>query len=146
VIKNEENTDLNEEVKEENVNQDDANKEVNLSTNNVSKEENMRTNTINEEEKIINIYTIKLTERTIKGKIKIGPNDINKDIQIISSFENYRKIKKLEDAENNSKYKNEKEIRENITIKINKKKLIFLIIIILKRKEFMKLNIHLKII
>ena len=85
--------DLKEEVKEENVNQDDTNKEVNLSTNNVSKEENMRINTINEEEKFINIYTIKLTERTIKGKIKIGPNDINKDIQIISSFENYRNIK-----------------------------------------------------
>ena len=61
----------------------------------------------------------------IIGEINIGPNDINKDIQIINSYENYKKINKLDSNKNDHKYENEKEIKENIEIKINGKKIKF---------------------
>ena len=57
----------------------------------------------------------------IIGEINISQNDINKDIQIINSFENNKRIEKLEDKEDDYKYENEKEIKENIEIKINGK-------------------------
>ena len=55
----------------------------------------------------------------ISGQIIVNENDVNKSIRVINSFEqakikyNYLKI------DNELKYKNEKEIRENCKIKIN---------------------------
>ena len=67
----------------------------------------------------------KETTNVILGEIEIGPNDINKDIQIINSFENYKAIKRYKEEEDDYKYENEKEIKENIEININGKKIDF---------------------
>ena len=66
-----------------------------------------------------------LKNNIIIGEINISSNDINKDIQIINSFENYKRIKKIKNKEDDYKYENEKEIKENIEIKINRKKIKF---------------------
>ena len=60
-----------------------------------------------------------MKNNSITGEINISSNDINKDIQIINSFENFKRMEKLEDQEDDYKYENEKEIKENIEIKIN---------------------------
>ena len=57
----------------------------------------------------------------IIGEIYINKEDINKDIQIINSFENKKREWNREDREDDYKYENEKEIKENIIIKINGK-------------------------
>ena len=60
----------------------------------------------------------------ITGEVNITPNDINEDIQIINSFENYKKMFQLEDKNDDDwKYENEKEIKENVEIKINGEKI-----------------------
>ena len=56
----------------------------------------------------------------LKGEIYINKDDINKDIRIINSFENVKRELKLKD-DDDFKYLNEKEIKENIEIKINGK-------------------------
>ena len=56
----------------------------------------------------------------IIGEININKNDINKDIQIINSFENFKRNLNIK-FENEDNFKNEKEIKENIEIKINEK-------------------------
>ena len=66
-----------------------------------------------------------MKNNSITGEINISSNDINKDIQIINSFENFKRMEKLEDQEDDYKYKNEKEIKENIEIKINGEKINF---------------------
>ena len=58
-------------------------------------------------------------ENIIIGEIYISQNDINKDILIINSFENYKRINKYEDNEKDLIYNNEEEIKENVEIKIN---------------------------
>jgi len=50
---------------------------------------------------------------------------IDEDIQIINSFENNKRIFEIEDKEDDYKYENEKEIKENIEIRINGKKIEF---------------------
>ena len=60
-----------------------------------------------------------MKNNSITGEINISSNDINKDIQIINSFENFKRMEQLEDQEDDYKYENEKEIKENIEIKIN---------------------------
>ena len=50
----------------------------------------------------------------IKGEIYINKDDINKDIRIISSFENYKREWGWKDKDDERKYENEKEIKENI--------------------------------
>ena len=55
----------------------------------------------------------------ITGKINIGPNDINKDIQIINSYENYKRNHYHQYISDDSIYMNEKDILDNIEIKIN---------------------------
>ena len=63
-----------------------------------------------------------INENDIKeniAEIIIGPEDINKDIQIINSFENYQRINKLEQKAEDEQYKNEEEIKQNVQIKIN---------------------------
>ena len=61
------------------------------------------------------------TNNFIIGEILIGPNDINKDIQIINSFENIKSINNYENDLDDSKNENVKEIKEKIKIKINGK-------------------------
>ena len=56
----------------------------------------------------------------IIAEIEIKENDINKDIRIINSFEqNKRKNGSFIHKEDEYKYENEKEIKENCKIKIN---------------------------
>ena len=86
-------------------------------------------------EKIENINTKSICEdykqyeqeinNIIIGKININPNDICKEIQIINSFENVKRINLYKDKENDLEYENEKEINENILIKINDKEIGF---------------------
>ena len=55
----------------------------------------------------------------ITGEIYIKPENINKDIQILNSYENVNKGNK------NADDKNEKELKDNILIKINEKMILF---------------------
>ena len=55
----------------------------------------------------------------ISGEIYIKPNDINKGIRIINSFENFKRETGVKNKEDDWKYENEKEIINNIEIKIN---------------------------
>ena len=55
----------------------------------------------------------------IKGIINIGEDDVNKDIQIINSYDNLRRANKIIDLGDD--WKNEKEIKDNIEIRINGK-------------------------
>ena len=57
----------------------------------------------------------------IIAEIYINEEDINKDIRIINSFENVKREKEWEHEDDDWKYSNEKEIKENIEIKINEK-------------------------
>ena len=57
----------------------------------------------------------------IKAEVNIDEKIINKDIRIINSFEESKRIYKWEDNEEYFKYENEKEIKENCIIKINNK-------------------------
>ena len=67
----------------------------------------------------------KIQENLITGKINIESDDINKDIQIINSFENVKRIYKLKKEKDEGKYKNEKELKDSIIIKINEKNIGF---------------------
>ena len=57
----------------------------------------------------------------IIGEIYIKEEDVGRDIQIINSFENAKRIKIFLGIDDDLKYENEKEIKENIKIKINGK-------------------------
>jgi len=70
-----------------------------------------------EEEKEIS----KKYKNIIIGEIEIKPEDVNKDIQIINSYENIKRINNYENDEDDLKNENEKEIKKNIRIKINGK-------------------------
>ena len=65
------------------------------------------------------------TINSIIGEINIDSNNTNKDIQIINSFENYQRKRNLKYDENDDINRNEKEIKENIEIKINGKTIDF---------------------
>jgi len=73
---------------------------------------------INEVYDIINDMNYK---NIIIGEIYIDKDNINKDIQIINSFENCKRKYEWIDKQDGYKYENEKEIKENIVIKINEK-------------------------
>ena len=71
---------------------------------------------------ICDILNEMIYKNIIIGEIYINKDNINEDIQIINSFENYKSACiKREDSEEDYKYENEKEIKENIAIKINRK-------------------------
>jgi len=61
------------------------------------------------------------TKNFIIGEIYITKNEINENIGIINSFENYKRKYHLKDSDEDYKNENEKEIKENIEIKINGK-------------------------
>ena len=64
-------------------------------------------------------------ENVIIGEINIEKYDKEKNIQIINSFENVKKIYKKEDAYDDYKYYNETEIKEGVEIKIDGKPIEF---------------------
>ena len=64
-------------------------------------------------------------ENVIIGELNIEKYDKEKNIQIINSFENVKKIYKKEDAYDDYKYYNETEIKEGIEIKIDGKPIEF---------------------
>ena len=57
----------------------------------------------------------------IKAEINIKEDNINKNIRIINSFEQCKREFKWKNDNDDYKYKNEKEIKENCEIKINNK-------------------------
>ena len=61
----------------------------------------------------------------IFNEINIKPEDINKDIHIINSFENMKRENKWKDSKDDYLYQNEKEIKEYIEIKLNGKQIEF---------------------
>ena len=72
----------------------------------------------------ININNVTLgksfnNKNIILGEIYINKYDINKEIQILNSFENVKRKHVWINKEDNWKYENEKEIKENTQIKIN---------------------------
>ena len=78
-----------------------------------------------------NLYNMfKIYEKEIKvnliiGEFDIKSEDVDKDIQIINSFENFKKENNYEDREDDWLFNNEKEIKDNIEIKINGQKIEF---------------------
>ena len=64
-------------------------------------------------------------ENYILAEINIEKDDVNEDIRIINTFEKHKRINDLDDEEDDYKYKNEKEIKEKCTIKINNKRIPF---------------------
>ena len=62
----------------------------------------------------------------IKAELYIKEEDINKDIRIINSFEEHKRNNIfIKDKEDDYKYENEKEIKENCEIKINNNIILF---------------------
>ena len=79
---------------------------------------------INNEDSIknkINNMNINNKDNIIIGEIYIKQEDINKDIRIINSFENAKREWKWDDKDDDWNYLNEKEIKDNIEIKIDGK-------------------------
>ena len=79
---------------------------------------------INNEDSIknkINNMNINNKDNIIIGEIYIKQEDINKDIRIINSFENAKREWKWDDKDDDWNYLNEKEIKDNIVIKIDGK-------------------------
>ena len=61
----------------------------------------------------------------IIGEIEINEDeDINKDIRIINTFEKLKRQNEWGDREDDYKYENEKEIKDNCEIKINNNRIV----------------------
>ena len=60
-------------------------------------------------------------KKYILAEINIKEDDINKNIRILNSFEEQKRINERDDKEDDYKYENEKKIKENCIIKINNK-------------------------
>ena len=58
----------------------------------------------------------------ITGEIYINDYDVNQEIPIINSFENVKRINKFKKRKDDWIYENEKELQENVEIRINGKK------------------------
>jgi hypothetical protein len=61
----------------------------------------------------------------ITGEIYINDYDVNQEIPIINSFENVKRINKFKKRKDDWIYENEKELQENVEIRINGKKIKF---------------------
>ena len=70
---------------------------------------------------VLDIIFNELNKNIIIGEIYINKDNINKDIRIINSFENMEKKWSFANKDDYLDYANEKEIKENIEIKINGK-------------------------
>ena len=73
----------------------------------------------NKVKNIIHIFN-KMNKNYIKAEIEIKEDDINKEIRIINSFEEFKSLYGWDDK-NENEYENEKEIKEKCKIKINNK-------------------------
>ena len=73
-----------------------------------------------EEDKMKNMK-INNNDNIIIGVINIKEKNINKKVRIINSFENVKREREKKNKNDDWKYENEKEIKENIEIKINGK-------------------------
>ena len=71
------------------------------------------------------IKNIEENKNYILVEINIEGDDINKNIRILNSFEEYKRINEFDDEEDDYKYENEREIKENCIIKINNKRIPF---------------------
>ena len=85
-------------------------------------------------ESIKELNNIEENENYILAEINIEEDNINEDIRIINSFEEYKRINDLDDKEDDYKYENEKEIKEKCIIKINNKRIPFSYIYKFKEK------------
>ena len=72
----------------------------------------------------MNIYENINNNNYIIAEIEIKKNDIDKDIRIINSYEQYKSENKY-DNEIEDKYRNESEIMESCKIKINNEQIPF---------------------
>ena len=70
-------------------------------------------------------FLLKIYKNSINGEIYINKDNIYKSNLIINSFENYKREYKSNDSKNDDKYENEREIKKNIEIIINGKKIEF---------------------
>ena len=75
--------------------------------------------------KIIKSVIDDFNNNYIIAKIEIKEEDINKEIRIINSYEEYKREKQLENNRKDYEYENEKEIKENCEILINENKINF---------------------
>ena len=118
------------------INENNINNKFNKIMKIYEKINNRENNTINNEENNIinkkenNIINIKenntKNNNFIIAEIDINENYLNKDIRIINSFEQWKRENKwIKDKEDDYKYKNEKEIKENCIIKINDEIILF---------------------
>ena len=80
----------------------------------------------------------------IIGEINITPNNINKEIQIINSFENVKKSNKNEKYNDEQNYSNESDIRDNIEIRINDELIEFAYLHKFEKKGTYKIKYKLK--
>ena len=71
--------------------------------------------------KLMSLYDNINNNNFISGEFEIKRNDINKNIRILNSFEQYKRENHAEIKEQDNIYINEKEIKDNIRIKINGK-------------------------
>jgi len=85
---------------------------------------NLSTNIISIFNHIKNYYNNNKNNYII-AEIEIKEEDINKKILIINSYEEVKRINSWKNKEDDYKYENEKEIKENCEIKINNKKFNF---------------------
>ena len=76
---------------------------------------------IERKEKTKEIIYPKEKENYIIGEIEIKEEDINKDIRILNSFEEVKRNEEWKDKEDDYKYENEKELKDNCKIEINNK-------------------------
>jgi len=102
-------------------------------------------NTINLSTNIISIFNHIKNYTTDKNnyiiaEIEIKEEDINKEIQIINSFEEVKRINEWKDDKDDYKYENEKEIKENCEIKINNNIIPFSYYYIFKNKGKYKIE------
>ena len=75
--------------------------------------------------KVINNINTNNQPNYIDAEINITENDVNKYIRIINSFEEYKRNHINLKVDNELRYKNEKEIKDNCEIKIGEKKINF---------------------
>ena len=79
-------------------------------------------------------------------KKKLIKDDVNKDIQIINSYNNVWRKNQIFAEVNKDGWSNEKEIKDNIEIRINGKPIDFSYTHKFEKKEYIILNIFLKMI
>ena len=90
------------------------------------------------------IKNIEENKNYIIAEINIEEDDINKNIRILNSFESFKRINEIEDKEDDYKYENEKEIKENCIIKVNNKIIPFNYLYKFKEKGIFKIEYSFK--